>query len=216
MIDLNDLKWAGRAIVARRRRGCLDNLRFAAPPPSRLQINVFDTGLYRAPVWRPKARFLAANLNLAAQSRKRRAGRLQIEARDGLSDDFFARRVEHAKAVRRPRVRSIKDVTVPAARNRRIIRYVVARLSPSSQANSETSLPFRPSGFLPIRSRMASSRRHASSQRFSAFSSPRRSPISSTLVRPTSWATILKLNAVTQDEISYSTTGSKLSTSTSY
>jgi hypothetical protein len=115
MIDLNDLKWAGRSIVARRRRGGLDDLRFAAPPPSRLQINVFDTGLDRAPVWWPKTSRLAAHLNLAAQSRKRRARRLQIEAGDRLSDDFFARRVERSKTVA-PTPRSIYQRRHRAAR----------------------------------------------------------------------------------------------------
>ena len=72
---------------------------------------------------------------------------------------------------RRPRTRSMSDVTVPPARNSRIIRYAVARLSRNSQARSATSLPFRPDGFLLSKSRIASSRRQASSQRFSAFSS---------------------------------------------
>src|SRR5271157_5460828 len=92
---------------------------------------------------------------------------------------------------------------VPPARNSR------SAADPNSQAKSVTSLPFRPSGLLLRRSRIAS-RRQASSQRFSASSSPCRSSISPAHISPTLRALTLNLSAVRQERVSYITTESQI------
>ena len=121
MIDLDNLEGARRAVVVGRWRCRFDDLCFAAPSPSSLEVNVFDAGFDCAPVRRLKSRFFAAHQDLSAQFRKWRPGGLQIVARYRLSDDFFSLLVECTKAFAPARVRSMSEVTVPPARNSRII-----------------------------------------------------------------------------------------------
>ena len=102
MIDLDNLEGARGAVVAGRWRCCFDDLCFAAPPPSSLEVDVFNAGFDCAPVRRLKSRFFAAHQDLSAQFRKWRPGGLQIEARYRLSDDFFAVIVEDTKAFAPP------------------------------------------------------------------------------------------------------------------
>ena len=91
MIDLDNLEGARRTVVAGRWRSRFDDLCFAAPSPSSLEVDVFNAGFDCAPVRRLKSRFFAALSSVRKPSR-------------------------------RPRVRSMSDVTVPAAWNSRIIR----------------------------------------------------------------------------------------------
>jgi hypothetical protein len=81
-------------------------------------------------------------------------------------------------------------------------------LSPQFPSQVVTSLPFRPSGFLLSRSRMAS-RRQASSQRFCSSLSPSDRPLGPRKFLPTLRAVILNLSAVWQGRVSYLTTESQ-------